>query len=237
MNQGSPRESDNALGPGAYEAWRGSELGSLTERLEDKLLLDLIGDPTGRDVLDLGCGDGALTTTLAARGGRAVGIDPNPVMIGAAVRRKRDATAAPSFCVGHGEHLPFPPEQFDLVVAKTILCFVADASGVFAEIARVLRPGGRLVIGELGKYSLWALQRAVRGRLGSPLWRQGHFWTPRQLRALARGAGLTVECVRGAVYYPRSRHLARLMHRMDDRFADITTVGAAFLAVAAFKPD
>ena len=236
MEQGSSKRTDTALGPEAYADWRASALGTLTETLEDNLLLDLIGDPAGRDVLDLGCGDGALATLLTERGGRAVGIDPNPVMIAAAVKRPVGLGTVPAFCVGHGEHLPFAPGQFDIVVAKTILCFVADASRVFAEIARVLRPGGRLVIGELGKYSLWALQRALRGRLGSPLWRHGHFWTPAQLRTLAEDAGLSVESIRGAVYYPRLRCLARLMHRIDNKFARITRFGAAFLAMAAAKP-
>ena len=54
------------------------------------------------------------------------------------------------FTVGEAASIPFDPERFDVVVAVTILCFVANAAPVFKEVARVLRPGGVMVIGELG---------------------------------------------------------------------------------------
>lgn len=224
------------LTPEVYARWRASELGVLTESLEDRLLFSLIGDPAGQKVLDIGCGDGAFTLALAERGAHVVGIDASEAMIAAAAQRLVLSGVDARLCVGITEQLPFVPDAYDLVFAKTVLCFVEDASGVFAEIARVLRPGGRLVIGELGKYSQWAMRRYIKGRLGSPLWRRGHFRTAAQLRKCAEDAGLTVESIRGAVYYPRSLHLARLMSRIDDKLADVTTVGAAFLAMAASKP-
>ena len=73
--------------------------------------------------------------------------------------------------VGEAASIPFDLERFDVVVAVTILCFVANAAPVFRDISRVLRPGGILVIGELGKWSLWAAARRVRAWFGSPLWR------------------------------------------------------------------
>lgn len=46
------------LGPGDYARWRASEVGAVTERLERPLILELVGEVSGRTVLDLGCGDG-----------------------------------------------------------------------------------------------------------------------------------------------------------------------------------
>ncbi|HVC61050.1 MAG TPA: class I SAM-dependent methyltransferase [Acetobacteraceae bacterium] len=224
------------LGPEVYARWRASELGALTERIERKLVLDLVGDAGGRSILDLGCGDGDLAIALCRRGARVAGLDASPAMIAAASARAHREHADAVFEVGTAAALPFPAEQFDMVVAVTILCFVADAGPVFREIARVLRPGGRLVICELGKWSTWAAERRVRAWLGSRLWRRGYFRTPRALRRLSRQAGLRPGPVRGAIYYPRWTVLARLLAPHDATFSRWSTFGAAFLGLTATKP-
>ena len=110
-----------------------------------------------------------------------------------------------------------------------------NAEPVFGEIARVLRPGGRLVIGELGKWNQWAAARRIRAWLGSPLWRRGRFRTPGELRHLAQQAGLVAGPVHGAIYYPRWQKGAQLMAPYDSTFSRLTNVGAAFLALSAIK--
>jgi len=224
------------LGPEVYERWRGSELGSVTERLEQDLIRQLIGDVSGRRVLDIGCGDGALATTLARQGARAVGVDASKPMLDAARARAMAQRVDVSLCLGRAEQLPFAAESFDLVVAVTILCFVAEAEQTFTEIGRVLRPGGRLVIGELGKWSTWAVQRRIRGWLGSPLWRHGYFRTPRELQNLARVGGLRPNPVQGAIYYPHCGLAARHLARIDPWLGRRSNFGAAFLALSAVKP-
>lgn len=224
------------LGPDVYARWRASELGALTERLERELVLDRIGDVAGRSVLDLGCGDGDLAIALSQRGARVVGIDASSQMIAAATARASREHADVAFQLATAAALPFPAQQFDLVVAVTILCFVADAAPVFNEIARVLRSGGRLVICELGKRSTWAAERRVRAWLGSRLWQRGHFRTARRLQRLCHRAGLMPGPVRGAIYYPHWTRAARLLAPYDAAFSRLGTFGAAFLALTASKP-
>jgi len=223
--------------PQVYAKWRASKIGVLTDRLERDLILELLGDVAGLDVLDVGCGDGELAVTLWERRSRVSAIDASEAMIGAARARAQARRADIDFEIARAEQLPFPTARFDLVVAVTILCFLGDATGVFREMARVLRPGGRLVIGELGKWSTWAAARRIRGWSGSQLWREARFRTAGELRALAEQAGLTVELLRGAIFYPRHIALARLMAPADARIGRWTTKGAAFVALSATRAE
>jgi 2-polyprenyl-3-methyl-5-hydroxy-6-metoxy-1,4-benzoquinol methylase len=205
-----------------------------TERLERTLILKLLGDVRDLRILDVGCGDGEFAIELARRGAIVTGIDASAVMVDAAKASARRHDLEVPFQVARAEQLPFPAEQFHALTAITMLCFVADAAPVFREMVRVLRPGGRLVIGELGKWSPWAAGRRIRAWLGSPLWRQARFTTASQLRKLAEGADLAVEGVRGAIYYPRCRLAARVLAPFDAKLSRLT-IGAAFLALSAVK--
>jgi ubiquinone/menaquinone biosynthesis C-methylase UbiE len=208
----------------------------MTERLERNVILELVGDVEGARVLDVGCGDGDLALGLWQRGARVTGIDAASDMIAAARNRARKRGAAIAFEVGRADHLPFAPAQFDLIVAITILCFVQDAAPVFSEMVRVLRPGGRLVIGELGKWSSWAAMRRIRAWHGSALWASARFRTKVELRRLAEGSGLIIAATRGAIYYPRWSLAAQLLARFDPVLGRLTTAGAAFIALSAIKP-
>lgn len=224
------------LGPETYARWRSSALGAITEDLQHALMLRLIGDVTGSRVLDIGCGDGKLAVELARRGAHVSAVDVSPAMIDAARARAKSNGVALDLRLAPAQALPFPPMQFDVAAAITILCFVEDAQPAFAEIARVLKPGGKLVIGELNRWSTWAAERRIRAWLGSALWRRGRFRTPHELRALAAGAGLVPGPVIGATFYPKSGLGARAMRSLDAPLGRLTTVGAAFIALEATKP-
>jgi ubiquinone biosynthesis O-methyltransferase len=236
MNEVQADRAVPGLGPGLYAEWRAADIGAITDRLERALILELAGNVAGFRVLDVGCGDGDLALELWERGAQVTGIDASQEMIAAARVRAKHQKAAIAFEVAAAEHLPFASEQFDIVVAVTILCFVKDPAPVFREMARVLRPGGRLVIGELGRWSSWAAARRVRAWCGSALWRRARFRSNRELRRLIKHVGLAVETVRGAIYYPRWRFVARRCAPWDRALGRLTTVGAAFIALSAVKP-
>lgn len=221
------------IGPQAYTGWRGTSLGTVTEEIEQRLMLDMMGDLAGARFLDVGCGDGLLVCAAAANGAEATGVDPDPAMLAAARSRAANAGVRATFLEGRIERLPFPDASFDVVASVTVLCFVPDAAGAIREMARVLRPGGRLVLGELGRWSVWAAFRRVRGWLGSPTWKAARFRTSAELHALAEQAGLTVTALRGAVYYPPTTLLARALAPLDPWLGRLTTFGAAFIAMSA----
>ena len=107
------------------------------------------GPAPGR-VLDVGCGTGYLLGRLAARASQAevlAGIDAAPAMIEAA--RGAAADVRLRFVVGVAEQLPWPAASFDLVVITTSFDHWADQRAGLAECARVLAPGGCLVLADL----------------------------------------------------------------------------------------
>jgi 2-polyprenyl-3-methyl-5-hydroxy-6-metoxy-1,4-benzoquinol methylase len=220
----------------SYARWRSSRLGQITDTLERQLLFELVGPVVGKTLLDVGCGDGELALELARRGAIVTGLDAGPAMIAAAQRRIEIASIQVQLIEAQVERLPFDDEVFDRVVAVTVLCFIRDAARAIAEMARVLRPGGRLVIGELGYWSLWAAHRRVRGWLGNPTWRPARFCTAKELRDLMQAAGFREVEIRGAVHYPPCGVAARLLAPIDLWIGRHSTFGSAFLAVSAKRP-
>lgn len=228
---------DRAALPEAYHAWRTSELGQITDQVEKHLLDDLIGPVRGKRIIDVGCGDGVLAVRLALAGADVTGLDADPRMLSAARARARIAGTATTFIEGDIRLLPFADGSFDTAVAISVLCLVRDAEHAVQEMARVLRPGGRLVLAELGRHSLWAAKRRVAGWLGSKIWRNAMFRSANELRQLAKLAHLEVVQARGAIYYPPCTLCARWLAPHDPRLSSLTIFGAAFIALAADKPD
>jgi ubiquinone/menaquinone biosynthesis C-methylase UbiE len=101
--------------------------------------------PAGQATLDLGCGEGRLARDLADRGHTVTGADASPTLIEAA----RSAHPSGNYVLADAADLPFPSASFDLVIAYNSLMDVDDLPGAVREAARVLVPGGRLVLSVL----------------------------------------------------------------------------------------
>ena len=118
-------------------------------RLLDAPMLRLAGDVRGQRALDVGCGEGRFCRMLAERGAEAVGLDPTPPLMEAARRLHPEGT----YVEARAEALPFPDASFDLVVSYLVLIDVADFRAAIWEMARVLRPGGRLLVANLQSFA------------------------------------------------------------------------------------
>jgi SAM-dependent methyltransferase len=113
--------------------------------LTDQAVLAAVGPCDGLDVLDAGCGEGYMTRELANRGAhQATGVDRSPALIAAALADSAELPAA-RFREADVATLPFDGASFDLVVVNHLFNDLPDIAGPVRELARVLRPGGRLV--------------------------------------------------------------------------------------------
>ena len=161
-----PRDRDVAAfaerADGYEEGWRGRLHHEISDRTAELALAQV---PAPHRVLDVGSGTGYLLRQLAARAPDAVelvGVDAAAPM----VRVAQEATADPRvrFRPGTAERLPGPDGAFDLVVSTTSFDHWADQQAGLRECARVLAPGGRLVL--VDQFSLLYLPTLVGSRRG-----------------------------------------------------------------------
>ena len=104
-----------------------------------------LGDVSGLDVVELGCGTAYFSAQLAYRGARPVGVDPTPAQLATARRMMERAGISFPLVEAPGERVPLPDASFDLAVSEFGASLWADPALWVPEAARLLRPGGRLV--------------------------------------------------------------------------------------------
>jgi ubiquinone/menaquinone biosynthesis C-methylase UbiE len=114
--------------------------------LIDPPLLRLVGEVSGRHVLDLACGNGYLSRRFARQGAIVTGIDANALIIERARAREAQDPLGINYHVSDAARLELlEDESFDLVVCNMAIMDIEDASGAIQEVARVLQPKGRFV--------------------------------------------------------------------------------------------
>ena len=206
----------NAATPG--QDWRADRYAANARFVADLgvPVLDLLEPRPGERILDLGCGDGALTAELVRRGCSVVGLDTGLDMVRAARERGIDAH------VGDGHSLGFKSE-FDAVFSNAALHWMkADPARVVAGVARALRPGGRFVAEMGGAGNVAAIVVALLAVLA----RRGvdaadrlpwYFPTPEAYGQLLTVHGFTV---RSIALLPRPTPLPAGMTAWLDTFAE-----------------
>ncbi len=107
----------------------------------------------GEHVVDIGCGagiDSLVASKMVGENGRVIGIDMTPAMLNKARQSAVEAGMAQvEFREGYGEALPVPDEWADVVISNGVLNLMPDKLTGLQEMARVLKPGGRLQIADI----------------------------------------------------------------------------------------
>jgi SAM-dependent methyltransferase len=97
----------------------------------------------GKDAIELGCGTAYVSSWLARRGARVVGIDNSQIQLSTAQRLQREHELFFPLLHGNAEAVPYPAESFDFAISEYGACLWADPFRLVPEVARLLRPGGR----------------------------------------------------------------------------------------------
>ncbi|HEV2245903.1 MAG TPA: class I SAM-dependent methyltransferase [Terriglobia bacterium] len=179
-------------------------------------VLELLNPQLGERILDIGCGDGALSEVLRNAGATVVGIDGSPDMVAAAKQRGIDARLADAF------NLPFDAE-FDAAFSNAALHWMKrDPDAVLKSVSRSLKPGGRFA-GEFGGHGNVA---AIAVALLAVLERRGiqdpaslnpwYFPTTDEYRATLERAGFRVDSIE---LIPRPTILPTNMYGWLETFA------------------
>lgn len=136
------------------------------EHVLDPVMMARAADGRFGNALDVGCGEGRFCRMLKAAGIKAIGIDPTRPLLDLA--RQRDPGG--EYRIGRAEQLDFPDASFDLAVSYLTLIDIPDFRAAIGEMARVLRPGGSLLIANLTGFTSACANRGwIRDETGEPL--------------------------------------------------------------------
>lgn len=140
--------------------------------------------PAVDTLLEIGVGTGTLLAELARKAGQVIGVDHSPAMLDEARRRlAQDGVAGAELRLGEMTHLPIADGGAGCVVANMVLHHAADPRTVLAEIFRVLKPGGTLILADLARHEReWAREQLADQWLG---------FEEDELRGWLKGAGLS----------------------------------------------
>lgn len=177
-----------------YQAWAGTYDGSPNPLIEaeSKALAGIIGDVAGKKVLDLGCGTGRYAIHLARSGATVTGVDFSDEML--AIARNNAAGLDITFANAEVHAVPLH-DEFDLVLCSLVLSHVADLRPVMQEMARLTRPGGRILITDLNTRHWLRKKKQIRkfGSFATDAFRH----TLSDYRSATRAAGLVLTKLAG----------------------------------------
>lgn len=211
--------------PERYDQWFATPIGRLVREFEGALIKDLLAPGPGEKLLDAGSGTGIFTRDFLLAGAEVVGLEISAPMLRLA--REKNSGYPYQGVQGNMLFLPFGDNTFDKTVSITALEFIRDARKAVAELFRVTRRGGLVVVATLNSLSPWAARRQAKTRLGRRhILENACFRSPREMLKLGSSTGI----VKTAVHFEKDDSPEKAVEKESrGRSLDLDT--GAFVAV------
>jgi ubiquinone/menaquinone biosynthesis C-methylase UbiE len=215
--------------PEKYDQWFTTPIGSLVRKYESELILSFLKPAPGEIILDAGCGTGVFTRDIISSGSQVIGLDISFPML----RRARENAGGVRFhpILGDISTLPFREESFNKVVSITALEFIAEAKSAVAELFRVAKKGGVVVVATLNSSSPWAARRREEARKGHSIFSKAVLRSPDDLLALVPVHGL----VKTAIHFDKEDSPENAV-KVEREGKTRRSMTGAFVAVRWLKP-
>ena len=165
--------------PEKYDQWFENPIGRLVREYEGRLLLEMARPHHGERILDVGCGTGVFTLDLLRAGSHVIGLELSLPML--------------------QRGLPFADNAFDKTVSVTAIEFLEDARSGVAELLRVTKPGGFVVVASLNSLSPWAVRRKAAAKEGHAIFEHARFRSPSEMAGLVSLPAL----IRTAIHFQK----------------------------------
>ncbi|MGA2332016.1 MAG: methyltransferase domain-containing protein [Syntrophales bacterium] len=215
--------------PEKYDQWFTTPIGYLVRKYESELILDFLKPAPAEMILDAGCGTGVFTRDIISSGSQVIGLDISFPML----RRAREKSGGVRFHPIWGDisTLPFREESFDKIVSVTALEFIADAKSSVAELFRVAKRGGVVVVATLNSRSPWAARRKEEARKGHAIFSKAVLRSPDDLLALSPAHGVA----RTAIHFDKEDSPEKAVE-LECEGQAMGSMTGAFAAVLWLKP-
>jgi ubiquinone/menaquinone biosynthesis C-methylase UbiE len=184
----------------SYDKWYDTARGAMYDRLEKKAFDHLLQKSYyDKNLLEIGCGTGHWSKYFSEKGFKVVGIDTSEEMINIAGKKN-----IPNCCfqVADGQNLPFADNSFDIAASITTLEFVENPGKLLSEMARCVKPKGRLLFGVLNSLSSYNRKRKKKKQ---SLYSYAHLFSLQQFKDILYTFG-TVK-IRIAGFVPLNKRL------------------------------
>ena len=215
--------------PEKYDQWFTTPIGSLVRKYESELILSFLKPATGEMILDAGCGTGVFTCDIISSGSQVIGLDISFPML----RRAREKSGSVRFHPIRGDisTLPFRAESFDKVVSVTALEFIEDAKSAVAELFRIVKKGGVVVVATLNSRGPWAARRREEAKRGHSIFSKAVLRSPEDLLSLSPVKG----AVGSAIHFGKEDAPEKAVEA-ELEGQTIGSMTGAFAAVRWMKP-